>query len=321
MSYTELENKVWKMGSCSCCGACSAVCPGRTITLTEHGPLYEGYCRELEGIPCDACNNSCARIMEPSPVHTQRTIYAARSVRPVLHAQSGGAVTALLASALDTGMIDGAVILKADRITKTSTSVVVRDSHDLFNASGSRYSWGNTLEALGNAVKLGYKKLAVVGMPCTIQSMRRIMTSDLDVLQCYGKCINLTVGLFCSAIFKSLEQTVSGKLDIPVQQIRRIEISGNIRVFLDDREETIPIAALKTCILPGCSHCRDFSAQFADISAGETGSKKGFTTLIVRTSGGQAVLQSAIAQRCLELSDEIHHEDIRIKEEEKACAQ
>lgn len=320
MNHNDLETEIWAKGLCRCCGACSAVCPARTIKMSESGPFYEGCCRELDGIPCGACYNSCAAVREPAPAPVQKTIYAARAQRSNPFAQSGGAVTALLASALDTGMIDGAVILTTDRITKRASSIVAYDTHDLFNASGSRYSWGSPLECLGDAVKQGYKRLAVVGMPCTIQSLRRIMASDLDVLQCYGKCISLTAGLFCSAIFNGLEAAVAKKLAVPIQQIGRIEISGNIRVFLDDRIETIPISALRQHILPGCSHCRDFSAQQADISAGETGSKKGYTTLIVRTPTGEAVLRTAVNSSYLELSEEINYDDIRIREEEKACA-
>jgi len=319
MNHIELETQVWTKGICASCGACAAVCPARTIVINGLKPLYEGHCREDEGIPCGACYDSCARIKEPGQLKVMENIVAARSVRDVAFAQSGGAVTALLASALENGMIDGAVVLDTNRLTKEARSILVTDSKELMKASGSRYSWGNALEVLGDAVKQGYQRLAVVGTPCAIQSIRKMMGSDIDVVRCYGRCVVLTVGLFCSSIFNDIEGAISGILDISSQDIMRIEISGKIKVLTDTGWEVIPISSVKDSILPGCAHCTDFSARYADISAGDTGSKQGFTTLIVRTPAGQSAMQMALRSNRLEISTDVDPQAIIIKENERSC--
>ena len=43
-----------------------------------------------------------------------------------------------------------------------------------------------------------------------------------------------------------------------------------------------------------CAHCQDFPAIYSDITAGEVGSEKGFTTVIAWTERGQEIVESAI---------------------------
>ena len=45
-----------------------------------------------------------------------------------------------------------------------------------------------------------------------------------------------------------------------------------------------------------CSHCQDFAAQNADISAGDIGSDKKFTTVLTWTKKGQKIVQELIKQ-------------------------
>jgi hypothetical protein len=59
-----------------------------------------------------------------------------------------------------------------------------------------------------------------------------------------------------------------------------------------------------------CSHCQDFPAIYSDITAGEVGSKKGFTTVVVWTEHGKELVDKAIDKGLFEL-DQINEEELK----------
>ena len=117
--------------------------------------------------------------------------------------QSGGAVTAILANALDEGLIDAVVTVTEDRWSLKPSSVVITRSDVLIQQAGSRYSWWvPLLAALKNAVvERKFHRIAVVGVPCAVQALARIRASDNDLLKPYAKSIRLVIGLFCTETF------------------------------------------------------------------------------------------------------------------------
>ena len=46
-----------------------------------------------------------------------------------------------------------------------------------------------------------------------------------------------------------------------------------------------------------CSYCDDFTAQFADVSVGSVGSKKGYSTVIVRSKAGEKLVKKLDAAK------------------------
>ncbi|MFX1392431.1 MAG: FAD-dependent oxidoreductase [Promethearchaeota archaeon] len=50
-----------------------------------------------------------------------------------------------------------------------------------------------------------------------------------------------------------------------------------------------------------CSHCQDFPAIYSDITAGEVGSKKGFTTVVAWTERGKEIVENAINKGLFEV--------------------
>jgi len=49
-----------------------------------------------------------------------------------------------------------------------------------------------------------------------------------------------------------------------------------------------------------CSHCQDFPAIYSDLTAGEVGSQKGYTTVVVWTDRGKEIVESAIKKDLFE---------------------
>jgi coenzyme F420 hydrogenase subunit beta len=57
--------------------------------------------------------------------------------------------------------------------------------------------------------------------------------------------------------------------------------------------------------MPGCAKCEDFTAECADISAGNIGSPDGYTTLITRTETGSDITAIAIDSGFIKIGREV----------------
>lgn len=317
-SYLDLKREIWDTGRCSGCGACVAVCPADALTFDEGemviSPKNTGYCKQAtDGVTCGACYDSCPRTgNQPSETLGEYLeLFAAKATFDVPHRQSGGAVTSILANALDEGLIDAVVTVNEDRWTLRPSSVVITKSDVLLQQAGSRYSWWvPLLAALKNAVvERKFKRIAVVGVPCAVQAVSRIRASENDLLKPYAKAIRLTIGLFCTETF-DYTLLIQGKLrshyNLEPHEIRKLDVKGKLEVLKQDGSTIIvPLAELETCIRKGCRYCTDLTAVRSDISAGAIGSPAGSTTLIIRTSTGKGFVDSAVRNRKLEVSPDV----------------
>ena len=314
-SYLDLKSEVWDTGRCSGCGACVAVCPADALTFDEGemvvSPKSAGYCKQVtDDVTCGACYDSCPRTGD-QPAETLGNyleLFTAKATFDVPHRQSGGAVTSILANALDEGLIDAVVTVNEDRWTMKPSSVVITKSDVLLQQAGSRYSWWvPLLAALKNAVVARkFKRIAVVGVPCAIQAVSRIRVSENDLLKPYAKAIRLTIGLFCTEAF-DYTLLIQGKLHshykLEPHEIRKLDVKGKLEVLKQDGSTTIvPLAELETCVRKGCHYCSDLTAVRSDISAGAIGSPAGSSTLIVRTRTGKGFVDSAIRNKKLDIS-------------------
>lgn len=306
-SYRDLKRDVWDTGLCSGCGACVAVCPAEGLYFEPgkaESPVSTGTCKEdQDGVPCGVCQEVCPR----TPGLSRRMLgeftvgLAARAAFDVPRRQSGGAVTAILASALDGGLLDGVVTVTEDRFTLKPRSVVITSSEALVHEAGSRYSWWVPLLAsLKEAVvRQKLQRLAVVGVPCAVQAVRRMRVSDHQLAKPFGRSVRLLVGLFCTESFDYrvlVEGILGEKHRIKPWQVKRLNIAGKLDVILEEGDPiTISLKELQSAVRPGCRSCTDFSAVDADISAGAVGAPKGSTTLLVRTPTGKAFVDRALA--------------------------
>src|SRR5512137_2598534 len=315
-SYLDLKSEVWDEKVCSGCGACVAVCPADSLSYPEGemgtAPTSNGYCKQAtDNVTCGACYAVCPRIGN-QPVETlgeYLELLSAKAGFEVPHRQSGGAVTAILANALDEGLIDAVVTVTEDRWTLKPSSVVITKSDMLMQQAGSRYSWWvPLLAALKNAVvERKLKRIAVVGVPCAIQAVARIRKSENDLLRPYGKAIRLTIGLFCTESF-DYTLLVQGRLrrnyKLEPHEIRKLDVKGKLEVLKHDGSVAIvPLTELESCVRQGCRVCTDLTAVCSDISAGAIGSPAGSTTLIVRTGTGKGFIDSALRNRKLEVRE------------------
>src|SRR5665647_1729856 len=314
-SYLDLKREVWDTGRCSGCGACIAVCPADSLSFDEGemvvSPRSNAYCKQAtDSVNCGACFDVCPRTGS-QPAETLGSyleLYTAKSTFEVPRKQSGGAVTAILANALDEGLIDAIVTVSEDRWTLKPSSVIITKTEVLIQQAGSRYSWWVPLLAALKyaAVEHKYKRIAVIGVPCAVQAVARMRESDNDLLKPFGKAIRLVIGLFCTETF-DYQALILGKLKtqyrLDPNDIEKLNVKGKLEVLKQDGSTTVvPLAELETCIRKGCHFCTDLTAVLSDISAGAIGSPAGSTTLIIRTPTGKGFVSSAVRNHRLDIS-------------------
>jgi coenzyme F420 hydrogenase subunit beta len=307
-TYRDLKKEVWDAGLCSGCGACVAVCPGEGLFFEAgkamDSPISTGTCKEdQDGVPCGVCYAICPRASGEMRQMLGRytDAMAARAAFEVPRRQSGGAVTAILASALDEGLLDGVVTVTEDRFTLEPRSAVLTTSGAIIHEAGSRYSWWVPLLAsLKEAVvRRKLRRIAVVGVPCAVQAVQRMRASDHQLAKPYGRSVRLLVGLFCTESF-DYRTLVGGILGeghgVKPWQVKRLNVAGKLEVTVEGRDlVAIPLKELDSAVRPGCRSCTDFAAVDADISAGAIGAPKGYTTLLIRTPVGRSFVDRAVA--------------------------
>jgi NADPH-dependent glutamate synthase beta subunit-like oxidoreductase len=82
--------------------------------------------------------------------------------------------------------------------------------------------------------------------------------------------------------------------------------------------EEMAIAEAKRCFDCNnyCSHCQDFTGIFADLTAGELGSEKGFTTVVIWTERARRIVQDMIKKGLL-VEGTVKKEDIDLAVDKK----
>ena len=312
-SYIDLEKEVWEKSICSGCGACVAVCPADAIFFPDDSevPVNCGYCKaENDSVPCGACAAVCPRIHRniKAGLGEFSKIISARAATEVKKSQSGGAVTAILANALDEGLIDAVVTITEDPWTLKPESAIITRKDVLITKAGSRYSWHvPILESLKEAViNRKIKRIAVVGLPCVISAVRLMKESGNDLLKPFGDSIRLTIGLFCTESFdyELFVQKIRDKFNLETWQIRRMDIKGHLEITdLHNSVYKLEMDDIAGCIRAGCHVCTDFTAVDSDISAGSVGTPDGFTTLLIRNDIGKGFVDRAVINGVLKAGE------------------
>ncbi len=127
-----------------------------------------------------------------------------------------------------------------------------------------------------------------------------------------------TIGLFCNENFpKDGFKRLIEYYGFSPQNVRKVDISeGKMHIHTGTNVTSIPVKEASQFARGGCKFCPDFWNMCAELSIGNTGSEKGWSTVITRTERADQFLQSAAAAGVIELG-EASLEEVR-KEQEKA---
>jgi coenzyme F420 hydrogenase subunit beta len=222
----------------------------------------------------------------------QRMVRAALTL-PSPGAQWTGITTRLAERLLETGAINAVLTMAPDPADKwRPVPVLVTKAAELAACRGMRMGYAPLLALLEPALAAGYKRLAVIGIPCQVHALRRL-EAELGFERLY------VIGTPCSdnTTTERFHDFLALLADDP-DTITYLEFRADYRVelrFDDGRVKTIPFLQLPISKLPGdffpltCRTCVDYTNVLADITVGYMGGQ-GEQWLIVRNDRGAELL-------------------------------
>lgn len=315
-TFFNLIQEVQKPGLCHRCGGCVTFCTAvnyGALKIDKEGkPCYD----EIEKcIECGLCYTICPEIDELEEETKRRANWSApmgrvfetsvaRSTDETILARAtdGGVVTALLVHLFDRGRIDGAIVTKqtgpfqrAPFLASTREEIIsgagffFDTSHGMQQFS-EQYMTYSSIEQFDPMVRKGLKRVALVGTPCQINSVRRMQA--LDLLP--SDAISLCLGLFCSGNFVFGEEErfkLANIGNFSWDDVCKVNIKESLMLHLNSGEiKSIDFSDLYGIRRYACQFCKDYSAELADISFGGIGAPDGWTTVVSRTPLGRACL-------------------------------
>ena len=201
MSFVPSINYTLEHALCTGCGICEGACPSEAITtIVRNG-------RFLPSIDNTKCNNSkgCHRCYDACPgvgvnlVQMAKELFVDKDMKhdkmcgPYLkcytgysnnydiryHSASGGMVSQFLIWLLENKKIDGAIVTKFDAGNPLlATSFLATTPEEIISARSSKYSPVTLNRAAHDIKNASGSRYVVVGLPCHIQGMRKLMAID-----------------------------------------------------------------------------------------------------------------------------------------------
>ncbi|WP_031336028.1 Coenzyme F420 hydrogenase/dehydrogenase, beta subunit C-terminal domain [Rhodopseudomonas sp. B29] len=209
-------------------------------------------------------------------------------------AQWTGITTTIGQRLLETGAVDAVLTMTADPHDKWKpVPVLVTKPEDMARCRGMRMGYAPSLALLENALSAGYKRLAVIGIPCQIYALRSLEQQlGFDRLYVIGTpCSDNTT----TEAFHGFLRLLSDK----PETITYLEFCADYHVelrFDDGRQKRIPFLLLPISKLPSdffpitCRTCVDYTNTLADITVGYMGGR-GEQWLLVRNERGEELLE------------------------------
>ena len=319
-SFEDLIKDVHEKDICGECGGCVSFCTAAeigAIEMTEHGPPH--YSNEENCLHCGICYLICPETFEldnelnrkydfKPPIGNWLKIVTAQAKDPKIReiATDGGVVTAILIALLENNLINGALISK--RVSSFQRiPFFAKSREEILEAAGTYYDLKGPVPELGNyntfvstiseLKKIDYSdymKIAIVGVPCQIHSIRKMQ--ELNIIPAH--IVKYTLGLFCYENFKFddvARARIEERFTFSFKDIEKINIKDYLIINLRNKDTPVKIqfSELRDIMRHACRVCENFSNYFADISFGGLGSQAGYTTVMIRTKTGENIYNLA----------------------------
>ncbi|RJQ83212.1 MAG: 4Fe-4S dicluster domain-containing protein [Desulfobacteraceae bacterium] len=331
-TFFNLIQEVQKPGLCHRCGGCVTFCTAinyGALKIDDDGKPCYG---EIEKcIECGLCYVICPEIDELEEEIRRRAAWSEPMGRVIEtavmrttdaallgRATDGGVVTALLLHLFDRGRIDGAIVTKQvgpfqrAPYLATSREEILSAAGFFFDTShgmkqfSEQYMTYSSIEEFDPMIKKGLKRVALVGTPCQINSVRRMQA--LELLP--ADSIKICLGLFCSGnfVFGAQERAKLAKLGgFSWDDVRKVNIKDVLMLHLSSGDiKRIELEDLFSIRRYACQFCADYANEYADISFGGIGAPEGWTTVIARTPLGRGSLADG---KCAGIIEEYNYQD------------
>ncbi|MFX1396676.1 MAG: Coenzyme F420 hydrogenase/dehydrogenase, beta subunit C-terminal domain [Promethearchaeota archaeon] len=336
-SFQDLIEEVHSKGICQECGGCVSFCSSADYNVigfidSNNPPQYINKDKCLE---CGICYCICPQThflhgeldesfkvddIHSNPLGHYEGIYSCQTNDDdfLRAGTDGGVVNTIIDYLINEKMIDAAIVSKSE-MPFLRQATIAYNKEDLIKCSGTTLDITPQLEEIQKFCTYTYslpelnhykfKKLAVVGTPCQVYTMRCMENLGVKPSENIAICL----GLFCyeNFLFDKYQAAKFEKdFNIPFERIKKINIKENVlfKISENDKEKTIklPFNYLNDYMRSACNACSDFSNIYADISFGGLGSAEKFTTVLTRTQKGVDILKRVIDAgkiRSLDLSE------------------
>jgi coenzyme F420 hydrogenase subunit beta len=213
---------------------------------------------------------------------------------PLAGAQWTGITTRIAEKLLAAGAVDAVLTMAPDPEDHWKpVPVLVTKPEGMAQVRGMRMGYAPLLALLEPARAAGYKRLAVIGIPCQVHALR-VLEKELGLERLY------VIGTPCSDNTTTESfHTFLDLLDDDPASITYLEFRADYHVelrFTDGRTRTIPFLQLPISQLPPdffpltCRTCVDYTNVLADITVGYMGGQ-GEQWLLVRNERGEELLR------------------------------
>ncbi len=223
------------------------------------------------------------------------------SAKSSIEGQDGGIVTALLLKGFSEGFFDAAIVVKR-MAGYSAEATIATDANEVLAAKGTKYLRVNITEKLRELIDQGKKRIAIVCIPCQAEAARRIQQTVK------GACEVTIIGLFCFEAFNpaKLKEDVKAGLGVDLDRAEKTQIrQGKFTATVDSKEYSCRVKDLHGAVEKACLFCDKFTAEAADVSVGSVGSKKGYSTVIIRTPTGQKVVENLDVEKVAAHKEEV----------------
>lgn len=234
---------------------------------------------------------------------------------------SGGAISALLVSMLESGAIDFAAHIAADATHPMRNALrISRDRADVLTAAGSRYAPSSPLAELSELFEMP-GRFAFVGKPCDVAALSGYLQQRPALA---GRVVAL-LSFMCAGIpsEKGTAEIVHAMGAKPADVVR-FNYRGEgwpgyaTATLRDGRAVQMDYATSWGTILNKhlqfrCKICPDGTGEFADLVCADAwygkdgypdfAERSGRSLIVARTPNGQAILQAALAGKYLANED------------------
>jgi len=325
-TFHNLIEDVQKPGLCHRCGGCVTFCTAVNFGALElDAEGKPGYGDEDKCIECGLCYSICPEIDELDEETKKRLAWSppigrvietgiARATDADVQkiATDGGVVTALLLHLFNSGKIDGAIVTRQSGPFMREPFLAVSEA-DIRSAAGFFFDTSHGMKSFSDyyvtygqirefepLIKKGLQRVAFVGTPCQIKSVRRMQT--LNIIP--SDTIKFCLGLFCSGnfVFGETQKEKIAKIGgFKFEDVKKINIKEDLIIHLNSGEvKTMMLDELEFMKRFACYFCPDYSAEYADVSFGGIGAEEGWTTVISRTPVGRAIMADARSKKAIE---------------------
>ncbi|MDY0132378.1 MAG: Coenzyme F420 hydrogenase/dehydrogenase, beta subunit C-terminal domain [Desulforegulaceae bacterium] len=297
--------------NCIGCGACINICPYRKLNKNNAVRIFN--CNNSGG-KCDlVCPKTIAdtKSLTKNTSPENQTSYMG-NVLKIYKSKSGKRFENLF-SAKKTITALNCFILKSKvskkiLMTKTKKDLspfpfFAESEEEIINFSKTNYCSSSPLGLVNLSKEKNY---SFTGLPCQILSLAKFETLDKNFQKPFLP--EIKISLFCTWSLNPEKYSNYLKKNFKNKEIKScfINPSNKNKIFFelnDNSTAELNIDEIRKFIRKGCASCTDLTGKYSDISVGDCETDKNFNTLIIRTQKGRELVNNAVKNNYLEISD------------------